>query len=268
MGRRCGQSAMILKDKISNLPKKPGVYLFKNSSGKVIYIGKAKSLRNRVSSYFTGKPSDPKTARLITKIVDVDFIVVDNETEALILEANLVKQHRPHYNVNLKDDKRFPYICITDETYPRIEIVRQRGKDGKYFGPFTDGTGMRVAINLIKEHFRLRSCKHNLPERTPARACLNYDINRCDAPCQNKISKEEYSERIAEATLLLKGRRKELVKRLSLKMTAAAANLDYESAAKYRNQIAAIESMWQKQKLIPTSPIEIYMQLPPAPETL
>jgi len=240
---------MIPQEKIRNLPKKPGVYLFKNSAGKIIYIGKAKSLRNRVSSYFTGKPSDPKTGRLVTKIADLEYILVDSETEALILEANLVKLHRPHYNVNLKDDKRFPYILITDEAYPRIEVVRHRGREGRYFGPFTDSGRMRTAINLIKEHFRLRSCNNALPERRPLRACLNFDIDRCDAPCQNKISREEYNERIEEVVLLLKGKRKELVRRISSKMKAAAAREDFELAARHRDQIAAIESMWQKQKI-------------------
>ncbi len=240
---------MELREKIRGLPKKPGVYLFKNRADNIIYIGKAKSLRARVSSYFTGKPSDPKTARLITKIRDVGYIVVDNEIEALVLEANLVREHRPHYNINLKDDKRFPYIHVTDEPFPRIEVVRRRGRVGRYFGPYTDARAMRSVINLIKEHFRLRSCKHYLPSRAPSRACLNFDMNLCDAPCQGNVSEEEYSERIGEVFLILKGRRRELIKKLKKKMSDAAGKKNFEAAAEFRDRIDAVEMVWQRQKI-------------------
>ena len=164
---------MELRERIKNLPKSPGVYLFKDSTGKIIYIGKAIDLRARVSSYFSGKPPDPKTRRLVARISGLDYILVDNEVEALVLEANLVRKHRPRYNINLKDDKRYPYINITDEPFPRIEVVRRKDKHGKYFGPYTDVGSMRRILNLIRERFRLRACKHKLPENAPSRPCLN-----------------------------------------------------------------------------------------------
>ena len=240
---------MGVREKIKRLPIKPGVYLFKDSKGKIIYIGKAIKLRNRVSSYFTGKPSDPKTARLVARIDDVEYIVVDNEIEALVLEANLVRQHKPHYNVNLKDDKRFPYIHVTDEPFPRIEVERRKSQSGMFFGPFTDGRGMHRTLALIQRHFRLRCCKHALPEHAPSRPCLNYDIGRCDAPCQRKISKDEYLARVDEAIMFLRGKRKELVARLHDRMKILSAQNRFQDAAVIRDQIHAIDSIWQKQKI-------------------
>jgi len=240
---------MEFRKKIGLLPKKPGVYLFKDSRGNIIYVGKAKSLRSRVSSYFSGKPSDPKTGRLIKKIEDVEYIVVDNEVEALVLEANLIREYSPRYNVNLKDGKRYPYLHITDEPFPRIEVVRRRGRDGMFFGPYTDAGSMRRTLAIIQENFRLRACRYDLPNRAPQRACLNHDIGRCDAPCQGGVTQSEYSERIEEAALLLKGRHRELVKRLTHRMNDAAADRDFELAAKLRDQISAIETIWQKQKI-------------------
>ncbi len=240
---------MGVREKIRRLPQKPGVYLFKDSKGKIIYIGKAIKLRNRVSSYFSGKPSDPKTARLVARIDDVEFVMVDNEIEALVLEANLVRQHKPHYNVNLKDDKRFPYIHVTDEPFPRIEVERRKSKSGMFFGPFTDGRGMRRSISLIQRHFRIRCCKHDLPEHAPSRPCLNYDIGRCDAPCQGKISKDEYLARVDEAVMFLRGKHKELVARLHDRMKKLSAQNRFEDAAEIRDQIHAIDSIWQKQKI-------------------
>ncbi len=240
---------MELHEKIKRLPMKPGVYLFKDVKGEIIYIGKAIKLKNRVSSYFSGKPSDPKTARLVSRIVDFEFVVVDNEVEALVLEANLVREHRPHYNVNLKDDKRFPYIHVTDEPFPRIEVERRKTRSGLYFGPFTDTHGMRQTMALIQRHFRLRDCKHMLPEHAPIRACLNLDIGKCDAPCQGKITSEEYASRVEEAVLFLKGKRRELVNRLEERMKTAASEHKYEDAAEIRDQIKAIDSIWQKQRI-------------------
>jgi excinuclease ABC subunit C len=240
---------MELREKIRNLPKKPGVYLFKDTSAKIIYIGKAKCLRERVSNYFSGHHADPKTARLVANIADLEFYIVDNEVEALVLEATLIRQHKPHYNVRLKDDKRFPYIHITDEPYPRIEIERRRTTSGQYFGPYVDGLARRMVMDLIKEYFHLRSCKHPLPQRKPVRACLNYDIGRCDAPCQEYITVENYRERIEEVILLLKGKHSELLKRLTNRMNVASTEMDFEHAAKLRDQIAAIERLWLKQKI-------------------
>ncbi|MCK5832691.1 excinuclease ABC subunit UvrC [bacterium] len=240
---------MDLRAKIKRLPLKPGVYLFKNSKGEIIYIGKAIKLKNRVSSYFRGKHSNPKTARLVAKIEDLEFIVVDNEVEALVLEANLVRKHRPHYNVNLKDDKRFPYIHVTEEPYPRIEIVRRKSSSGLYFGPYTDARGMRQTVGLIQKHFRLRSCKNNLPKQAPIRPCLNFDIGRCDAPCQEYVSNDIYSERVDEVILFLKGKKRELVKRLKERMVKLASEEKYEEAADIRDQIKAIDSIWRKQKI-------------------
>ena len=240
---------MDIREKVRRLPRKPGVYLFKDESGKIIYIGKAVRLRNRVSSYFSGKPSDPKTARLVSRIADFEFVVVNNEIEALILEANLIRQHRPHYNINLKDDKRFPYIHITSEPYPRIEVKRRKTLDGLFFGPFTDSRAMRRNIALIQKYFRLRGCKYALPKQAPKRPCLNFDIGRCDAPCQNLISKEEYAARIDEAVMFLRGKRKQLVARLKKRMESFAAEGRFELAARVRDQIRAVDALWQKQKI-------------------
>ncbi|MCJ7508299.1 MAG: GIY-YIG nuclease family protein, partial [candidate division Zixibacteria bacterium] len=183
-----------MKEKLQNLPSQPGVYLLKDSKSNIIYIGKAKSLKNRVSSYFQKSPSyDAKSQALISKISDFDTIVTDSEMEALILESNLVKEHHPRYNIDLKDDKRFPYIKVsTYEKFPRILVVRRIKKDkAKYFGPYTDVGAMRQTLKNMKKIFPVRTCKCALPLKKVNRPCLSFHLKRCLAPCQGDIKEEE-----------------------------------------------------------------------------
>jgi excinuclease ABC subunit C len=178
---------MDLKAKLKSLPEKPGVYMMKDSQGKIIYVGKAKSLKNRVRSYFQDTPPpDPKQKALIKKITDFDLLVADSEMEALILESNLIKEYKPRYNVNLKDDKRYPYLKVTTgEDFPRILVVRRVKKDkAKYFGPYTNVRGMRQTLRLLRRIFPVRSCNFALPSKKMHKLCLDYHIKRCPGPCE------------------------------------------------------------------------------------
>jgi excinuclease ABC subunit C len=240
--------------KLSNLPRSPGVYLMKDRSGKIIYIGKAKNLNNRVRHYFqNGHVRDLKTETMISRIHDFDFLVTDTEIEAMLLEANLIKQHKPRYNVNLKDDKRFPYVKVTtNEPYPRILIVRRMQKDkAKYFGPFTNAKAMRHTVRCITRLFKIRTCNLTIPHPTgrEQKVCLEYRIKRCPGPCENLISVEDYRKQIDGAMLYLSGRSEELVNLLNEKMQSLSASMDFEGAAEVRDQIRAIESIRQKQKV-------------------
>jgi hypothetical protein len=196
-----------LQKKLENLPKLPGVYLFKNKNDKIIYIGKAKSLYHRVKSYFSPNLNSLKTEALVSKIADLDVIVTDNEVEALILEANLIKQHKPRYNVNLKDDKSYPYIVITNEDFPQVYPTRRVVMDGsKYFGPYTEVKTMKQALKVLRDVFKIRSCKYNLTEETiqkgKYKVCLDYHIKKCDGPCEGLISKEE-TKKVVDIMLCL-----------------------------------------------------------------
>ncbi|MFH1892296.1 MAG: excinuclease ABC subunit UvrC [Candidatus Zixiibacteriota bacterium] len=240
--------------KLKNLPRNPGVYLMKDKSGKIIYIGKAKILNNRVRTYFqNGQVLDPKTRALISKIHDFEFLVTDTEMEAMILESNLIKQHKPRYNVNLKDDKRYPYVKVTtDEPYPRILIVRRLYRDkARYFGPFTNVTAMRRMVRFITRLFKIRTCSLTIPHLRgrEQKVCLEYRIKRCPGPCENLISVDEYRKQIDCACMYLSGRSEELVQELNEKMKALSAGMDFEGAAEVRDQIRAIESVRQKQKV-------------------
>ncbi|MCX8010427.1 MAG: GIY-YIG nuclease family protein, partial [Ignavibacteria bacterium] len=184
-------------NKVNNLPNLPGVYLFLNSQGKIIYIGKGKNLRNRVKSYFQSNLSSAKTEVLVSKIADLEVIVTDNEVEALILESNLVKQHKPRYNISLKDDKSYPYIVVTNEDYPRVYPTRKIINDGsKYFGPYTEVKVMKSSLDMLRDVFKIRSCKYHIDDETIAKkkikVCLDYHIKKCDGPCEGLISKSEY----------------------------------------------------------------------------
>jgi excinuclease ABC subunit C len=183
-----------LQTKIENLPAKPGVYLMKDASGKIIYVGKAKSLRNRVRSYFHDSPPyHPKISTLISRISDFDILATDSEMEALILEANLIKEYKPRYNVNLKDDKRYPYLKVTSEPYPRVLVVRRVKEDkAKYFGPYTNVKAMRNILRILRRIFPVRSCSFALPSYRKIKLCLDYHIKRCLGPCEGKASEEEY----------------------------------------------------------------------------
>ncbi len=250
-----------LEAKLESLPHKPGVYLFKDSGGKIIYVGKARSLRHRVKAYFQeGMPSDPKTEVLISKIKDLDVLVTDSEMEALILEANLIKEHKPRYNVNLKDDKRYPYLKVTiDEPYPRVLVVRRVKKDkAKYFGPYTNVSGMRQTLRLIRRIFPIRSCNLTIPSPSGRKykVCLEYYIKRCLGPCENKCSYEEYRKLIENVCLFLAGKNNYLIDQLEQQMNRYARQENFEAAARIRDQLRAMQSVVEKQKVVDTEKVD------------
>ncbi len=230
-----------LKDKIAQLPDSPGVYIFKDFSGKIIYIGKAKSLKKRVSSYFSRLISS-KTQALVSKISDIEYKKSVSESQAQILEASLVKDKQPQYNIALKDDKSFPWIRISNEKFPVVSICRRKIKleadKSVYFGPYTNASLLRQAIKLIRTIFGFRSCKN-----MPGSACLYYRLNLCPAPCIGNISSAAYKEIINSLKLFLESRYEELLRRLSLRMEEASQNKEYEEAAKIRDQINALSAI-------------------------
>lgn len=235
------------------LPDKPGVYIMKNSLGEVIYVGKAKVLKNRVRQYFqNSKNHSEKVRAMVKNIAEFEYIVTDSEMEALILECNLIKKYSPRYNIALKDDKFYPFIKITtNEDFPRVYVTRNFAKDGnRYFGPYTNGTAVYEVMGLIKKLFPLRTCKKTIVEGgEPTRACLNYHINLCKAPCAGYISKAEYWKMIDEIINILNGTDTSIIKNLKLEMEKAAEELEFEKAAKIRDRILAIELISEKQKM-------------------
>jgi len=247
-----------LKQKLTQLPKSPGVYFFRDSEGNIIYIGKAKVLRNRVRSYFTNLESkDAKTQVLVKQITDLEWIVVRSEVEALLTEANLIKEHKPRYNVFLKDDKTFPYIRITNEPFPRVEIIRQKNltkDDHNYFGPFTDAGYLREILRVLHKIFPLRTCTYFIDDSTieegKLKVCLDYHIKRCEGPCEGLVSQEDYSKMIQQIIQFLKGRNKDIQRHLLQEMERASTALQFEEAAHYRDQIHAVTQFMKKQKKI------------------
>ncbi len=240
--------------KPSNLPRKPGVYLMKDKQGKIIYIGKAKNLKNRVSSYFQNRgQADAKTATMVSKIADIDLLMTDSEIEALILEANLVKEHKPRYNVNLKDDKRYPYLKLTvNEPFPRLLVARRVTNDGaRYFGPYTSSISMRRTMKFLMRHFGLRSCNYEIPSSTGRqyKVCLDYHIGRCGGACEGLESQAEYKKHVEAVIMFLSGRRTDLMARLRKRMERASEAMKFEEAARLRDTIEAMEAVRQKQKV-------------------
>jgi excinuclease ABC subunit C len=232
--------------KVPHLPETPGVYLWKDAEGKVLYIGKAKRLRSRVRSYFTADPAESvKTAALVRLIDDVDTIVVPDEAHALILENTLIKEHRPRFNIALRDDKSYPYIKVTiAETFPRVIVTRRWLDDGsRYFGPYTDVGAMRRALNVVNRIFTVRSCHYDLPDDAPERPCLDYHIGRCLAPCVGLQSAGAYRMMIDEVLLFLEGRTAEVIKRVRQRMQNASDAMDYERAAELRDALRHLEQM-------------------------
>ncbi len=224
-----------------NLPSKPGVYIMRDKNEEIIYIGKAKNLINRVKSYFRPNLDRPKTKILMDHFNSLEYIITNSEKEALILEANLIKKHKPTYNIRLKDDKRYPYVKITDEKFSRLVITRNISKNGSYYGPFTDVGSVRKTVKFLKSLFKIRTCKNmNGP-------CLNSQIDLCYAPCDDKISEEEYDTIIDKIDLFFQGKYSLIVKNLKKEMKTAAKNQKYEKAAVLRDQISSIEDIMSKQ---------------------
>jgi excinuclease ABC subunit C len=232
--------------KLPHLPDNPGVYLWKNAAGETLYVGKAKRLRSRVRSYFASDhPFSVKTQHLVRQIADLETIVVPTEAHALILEANLIKEYRPRFNIALRDDKSYPYIKVTvNEPYPRVFVTRQLQNDGaRYFGPYTDVGAMRRSLNVVKRIFTVRSCNYDMPREMPERPCLDYFIKKCKAPCILAQSREDYNAMIDEVLLFLSGRSDEVVRRVEQRMEAAAESLDFERAAELRDVLRHLEKM-------------------------
>ncbi len=219
----------------------------KNASGKIIYIGKAKVLRNRIRSYFTGTPTDPKTAEMISKIADLDYILTKTEEQALVLEANLIKKHKPKYNIQLKDDKSKPFIKVTiKEPFPQVFVTRDLKKDGsKYFGPYTDTKAMRKTLRMLEWIFPIRTCTRKIPQGKPVfkRSCMNYQLGKCPAPCIGKISIEEYRKNVTAMIQFIKGRNKDVLSDFTIRMKEHSDKLNFEEAAKFRDKIENVQKL-------------------------
>ena len=242
-----------LKEELRKLPEKPGVYIMHDQTDAILYVGKAVNLRHRVHQYFVKKLNrGPKIEYMVTKIAYFEYIVTDSELEALILENNLIKEHRPKYNTLLKDDKTYPYIKVTvGETYPRVLFTRKLRKDGsRYFGPFKSAGAVRDTIELMRKLFQIRDCTRNLPrDQGKERPCLNYQIGQCKAPCQGYVSEEEYRRKVDEAVSFLGGSYKPVVRLLTERMEKASSELDFEQAAEWRDLRASVLQVSEKQKM-------------------
>lgn len=237
---------------LKNLPAKPGCYIYRNTDGEVIYVGKAISLRNRVRSYFhPGPDQDYKTRQLVKKIADIEWIVVGSELEALILEMNLIKKHRPFFNIRLKDDKRYPYIKVSwADPFPKVQVTRQMIQDGsRYFGPYTSVWAVHQTLDVLRRIFQYLTCDRVITGND-TRACLYYDIKLCTAPCIGAISQANYRQMIDDFCHFLEGRSSPIMTRLTAEMTDAAENLNFEQAAKLRDQINSMQRVVEKQKVI------------------
>jgi excinuclease ABC subunit C len=251
-----------LSEKLKNLPKEPGVYKFKSKTGKVIYVGKAKNLRNRVRSYFQKRgPADAKTKAMTPKIADVEYIITGSEAEALLLEDTLIKQLKPRYNILLKDDRSYPYVRITKEEYPRILITRKIIRDGsKYIGPFTEVRKLRQLMRLIRRLFYVRSCDYPINQKTieekKYKLCLDYHINKCEGPCEGLVSKEKYNAGIRAAIDVINGKTKELEKTLINTMNQLSAELKFEEAAQVRNRLQLLSDYNQSQNIVTSDLID------------
>ena len=248
----------VLREKLRLLPDRPGVYLMKNAAGEVIYVGKAVSLRNRVRSYFQSPAGLSAKVRVMTShIADIDYIVTGSEVEALILEANLIKEHRPRYNVRLRDDKAYPFLKLTNEPFPRVVVARRMERDGaRYFGPYTDSNAVRETMRFLRKLFPIRTCSLDLSGELNYRPCLLYHIKRCVGPCAGKVTPEAYDRLIEQVALFLEGRHERLLPELYREMREAAQALEYERAARIRDQIRAIERVTERQTVVSDRPID------------
>tara|TARA_B110000438_G_scaffold60940_1_gene61167 strand:- start:2148 stop:3974 length:1827 start_codon:yes stop_codon:yes gene_type:complete len=247
---------IINKDKVKQVPTKPGVYFFKNEGGEIIYIGKAKHLRNRVKSYFqNSKHQSAKNISMIKRIADIEWIVVGSEVEALLTEANLIKKHQPHYNINLRDDKSFPYIRITKEPYPRVFITREIIRDGsKYFGPYTDVRHLRRSLKAVHSIFPVRSCDYLINKKSikdkKVSLCLDYHIKKCQGPCEGMVGEIDYNNMIKQVIQFLQGRTKETELYIKNQMDNASSIMRFEDAVIYRDQLHAIRKFKEQQRKV------------------
>ena len=245
-----------LDEKLNNLPALPGVYQFKDKEGTVLYVGKAKILRNRVRQYFhKSRVLEPRIALMVEKVSDVEIITTDSEVEALILEANFIKSKKPRYNVNLKDDKSYPYIVITKEPYPRVFVTRRVSRDGsRYFGPYTDVHTMRSALKTVRDIFMIRSCNFHIDrefiDKKKTRVCLDYHIKKCEGPCEGLVSEERYNQMIDHVAQVLLGKNTSVIESLAMQMQSAAAELKFEDAAVFRNRMRELEVYSSSQKIV------------------
>jgi len=234
---------MTFNYKKHKLPHKPGCYLYKDKKKQVIYVGKAKDLQKRIAQYFK-IDLDYKTKLLVSKIADVEFITTNNEVEALLLEQSLIHQYNPKYNINLRGDIRYAYIKVTDEKFPRLITSRKITKDGRYYGPYTEGASRRIILNTLRDIFKLRNCS-----RLPKKICLQYHINKCTGPCENLITEDGYLVNLKNAERLLKGEVKAIIRDLKFRMKKVSVKQEYELAKIYRDQIKAIQLIAEKQKI-------------------
>ncbi len=238
--------------KLQLAPDKPGVYRMRDKEGEIIYVGKALNLKNRLKSYFTGTPADEKTRSLVENIDDFDYIITVSEYEALVLEANLIKKHRPHYNIRLKDDKQYPFIRISNEPFPRIFVTREQVKDGsQYFGPYTDSRAVRRTLRLIEWIFPIRTCALEIPEDRVIhdRPCMNYQMGKCPAPCVGYITKQEYRQTVTQIVRFLQGKDHEVAEAIRHRMQEYSDNLEFEKAAKMRDRLQHIEKLMASQNV-------------------
>ena len=247
-----------LRLKLEALPKEPGIYLMKGKDGEIIYVGKAKNLRNRVRSYFRGESHDGRRQfrALVRNIADLDCIVTATEQEALILEATQIRAHKPRYNIQLKDDKKYPFIRITNEAFPRIFSTRTVVRDGsRYLGPYSNVRAMHTTLDMLRKIFPVRSCDFNLPTKG-VRLCLEFHIKRCEGPCEQIVDEAEYKKTIDHAVRFLRGKNSEVIKAIRERMEIASESLQFEKAARYRDQLQALESMQARQKVVMDGPID------------
>ncbi|MFW6181025.1 MAG: excinuclease ABC subunit UvrC, partial [Spirochaetota bacterium] len=242
-----------MQEQLLNAPTRPGVYLLIGDQEEILYVGKAKNIRKRVSSYFQKRPVDGKTAHLVSRVRRMETIITDSEAEALILENNLIKKHQPRYNIELKENESYPYIKITNETYPRILKTRIRRDDGaRYFGPYTSAGAVNRTLRTIAEHFPVRRCRKRLDREragTPPRPCLNHTIGRCPGPCSGRISPEEYAGLVDQVILFLKGRSDVLLTRIRDEMERESGARNYEQALRLRERYRALERLTEEQKI-------------------
>lgn len=243
---------MTIEEKLKRLARRPGVYMFKDAEDEIIYVGKAKVLRDRVRSYFRSDSSHSiKTRELVRRIVDLDTLVVESEAEALILEANLIKEHQPRFNIQLRDDKRYPYIKVTvQEPFPRIWVTRNTKNDGsRYFGPYVSVGPMRAALEVVKRLYTVRSCRYRLMKETPDRPCLDYHIGRCKAPCVGLQTEADYRAMIDEIVRILEGDTESLRAEVAARMQAAAEAMEFEAAARFRDVIKGLDALGRRQRV-------------------